>query len=87
MTNAPPVISSAIRDFIVETFLFGDDSELENDTSFMDSSLIDSMGILQVTGFIEKNFGIKIADKDFTPVNLDSIERISQFIQGKQPTA
>ena len=87
MTNAPPVISSAIRDFIVETFLFGDDSELQNDTSFMDSSLIDSMGILQVTGFIEKNFGIKIADEDFTPVNLDSIERISQFIQGKRPTA
>ena len=84
MTNAPPVISSAIRDFIVETFLFGDDSELENDTSFMDSSLIDSMGILQVTGFIEKNFGIAIADEEFIPVNLDSIDRIAQFVENKQ---
>jgi len=69
-----------IREFIVETFLFGDGAGLQNDTSFMGSGLIDSMGILQVVEFIEKTFEMKMREDQFIPENLDSIERITRFV-------
>ena len=80
MSAKETVNPAAVREFIVETFLFGDATGLQDDTSFMDSGLIDSMGILQVVEFIEKTCGIKMEDSQFIPENLDSIKRITRFI-------
>ncbi len=74
-----------VRAFIVENFLFGDESHpLPADQSLIDNDLIDSTGILELVGFLEERFGIKLADADIVPANLDSIERIVGFIARKQ---
>ena len=44
-----------IRNFIIENFLFGDGEKLGNETSFLDSGIIDSTGILELVAFIEEN--------------------------------
>lgn len=76
---------TAIRAFIVENFLFGDDSHpLAAEQSLIDNDLVDSTGILELVGFIEERFAIKIADADIVPANLDSIDRIAGFIARKQ---
>ncbi|MCJ8054906.1 acyl carrier protein [Shinella curvata] len=76
---------TAIRAFIVENFLFGDDSQpLANDLSLIDNDLIDSTGILELVGFLEERFAISIADADIVPANLDTIDRIAGFIARKQ---
>jgi acyl carrier protein len=76
---------SAIRAFIVENFLFGDDSHpLPADQSLIDNDLVDSTGILELVGFIEERFAISVADADIVPANLDSIDRIAGFIARKQ---
>lgn len=78
-------IRTAIRSFIVENFLFGDDSHpLSADLSLIDNDMIDSTGILELVGFLEERFGIAIADSDIVPANLDTIEKITAFIQRKQ---
>jgi acyl carrier protein len=77
------VNSSAIREFIVETFLFGDHSGVQDDTSFMETGLINSMGILQVVDFLERTYGIKMEEGQFIPENLDSIDRIVRFLNHK----
>ncbi len=69
-----------IREFIIETFLFGDSSGLDDDTSFMETGLIDSMGILRVAQFIEKTYGITLKQNQFVPDNLDSINNIVRFL-------
>ena len=74
-----------VRAFIVENFLFGDESHpLPADQSLIDNDLVDSTGILELVGFLEERFGIKLADADIVPANLDSIERIVGFITRKQ---
>jgi acyl carrier protein len=76
---------AAIRTFIVENFLFGDDSHpLPADLSLIDNDLVDSTGILELVGFLEERFGIHVADADIVPTNLDTIERIAGFIDRKQ---
>jgi len=72
-----------LRAFIVENFLFGDDSELEDSTSFLESGMIDSTGILEVISYLEDNFSISIKDEELIPENLDSIINILNFIGRK----
>ena len=76
---------ATIRAFIVENFLFGDESHpLPADLSLIDNDLIDSTGILELVGFLEEHFAIKVADADIVPANLDTIGRIADFIARKQ---
>jgi len=81
MRKEQSIDPSTIRDFIVETFLFGDTSGLSDETSFMETGIIDSMGILRVADFIECNYDIKISQDQFVPENLDSIENIIGFLK------
>ncbi len=74
-----------IRRFILENYLVTDDqSELNNDDSFLDQGILDSTGILEIIFFIEDEFGIKIKDDEMVPENLDSVNRIVAFIERKQ---
>ena len=78
-------VQTKIRDFIVENFLFGDDSQpLPGDLSLIESDMVDSTGILELVGFLEEGFGLTIADADIVPANLDSIDRIAAFIERKK---
>lgn len=78
-------IKTDIHSFIVENFLFGDDSQpLPEDLSLIDSDLVDSTGILELVGFLEEQFGFKVADADIVPANLDTIGKITAFVGRKQ---
>ena len=74
---------SKIRTFIVENFLFGNDDGLTDDTSFIDEGIIDSTGVLELVTYLEEEFSIKIEDDELIPENLDSINRVSNFLQTK----
>lgn len=75
-----------IRQFLANNFYIADPSQLDEDTSLLDSGIVDSTGILEVITFIEKEFGIKVAQEDMLPENLDSIAKIAAYVtrtQGK----
>lgn len=74
----------AIRAFIVENFLFGEDAAwLEEETSFLESGVIDSTGILEIIMFIEETFGIHVEDDEIVPENLDSLKNLAAFLARK----
>ncbi|RJP92376.1 MAG: acyl carrier protein [Desulfobacteraceae bacterium] len=72
-----------VKQFIVENFLFGDGSDLQNHTSFLENGIIDSTGILELIAFLEATFGIKIEDTELVPENLDSLDNIAAFLKRK----
>lgn len=77
-------IQQELRQFVVDNFLFGqDEGRLAADTSFMEGGIVDSTGVLELVGFVEEQYGIKIEDEELTPENLDSLERLSRFISSK----
>ena len=76
-----------IRSYIVDNFLFGDDSGLDDTVSFLDSGMIDSTGILEVISFLEETFPIKVKDEELVPENLDSIQNLVAYLGRKMATA
>lgn len=73
-----------IKDFIVESFMFGsDDQAFADSDSFMEKGIVDSTGILELTSFVEEKFGITIEDDEMIPDNLDSVDNLAGFIARK----
>lgn len=72
-----------IRTFIIDNFLFGDGSGVQDHSSLLDEGIIDSTGILELVAFLEKEFDIRIEDQEMIPENLDAIHSIAAFVQSK----
>ena len=72
-----------LRQFIIDQFLFGDGEGLTEETSFLESGIVDSTGILEIVSFIEETYGIIIDDEDLLPENLDCLKNLSVFLSGK----
>lgn len=77
-------IAQDIKDFVVANFLFGQDNgRLAHDTSFLESGVIDSTGVLELVAFIEQKYQLSIGDRELVPENLDSIHNVSRFVARK----
>ena len=74
---------STVQEFVIENFLFGDSEKLKEDTSFLESGIIDSTGILELVSFLEETYDIAIEDDELIPENLDSLDNIAQFLEQK----
>ncbi len=73
-----------VRSYILENFLFdADENALNNDESFLKQGLLDSTGILELVGWLESEFGIKVEDEELIPENLDSVTLIAAYINRK----
>ncbi|MFT3868844.1 MAG: acyl carrier protein [Nibricoccus sp.] len=76
-------LKTAIRRFVVDTFLFGSEDGVANDASFLANGIIDSTGVLELVAHLEKTYRIKIKDDELIPENLDSIDSIAAFLSRK----
>jgi acyl carrier protein len=76
-------VRDRIRAFIAGSFYVAADGALSDGASLLEAGVIDSTGVLEVIGFLEKEFGITVADDEVVPENLDSIERIANFVTRK----
>lgn len=74
---------ATIQGFIVDNFLFGDGENLTHDTSFLESGIIDSTGILELVTFLEETYNIKIEDDELVPENLDSLNNVAKYLEQK----
>jgi acyl carrier protein len=81
-------IEQIIRSFIVENFLFGDESRTPAaDDSFLELGIIDSTGVLEIVTFLEQSFGLKVKDAELLPENLDTINAVAAYIRRKNGDA
>ena len=77
-------VHDEIRQFIIDNFLMGQDSDsLKDDSSFLEEGVIDSTGVLELVGFLEENYEIKVEDEELIPENLDSIKNICAYLELK----
>lgn len=78
-------IRSALTEFIVTNYLFGDTSRTPATAdSLVEDGVIDSTGILELIEFLESRFDIAVTETETVPENLDSIARMTTFVLGKQ---
>jgi acyl carrier protein len=81
-------LRAEIQQFVLDDLLMGDtESMLDDDESFLETGTIDSSGVLEVVMFLEHNFRLKVQDRELLPENLDSVNRLVQFVMRKKHAA
>ena len=77
---SPAAVSADIRQFVIANFLFGDGASLNDNDSFLDTSVIDSTGVLELVGFLGKQFYVTVEDHELIPENLDSVTQVANYV-------
>jgi acyl carrier protein len=77
------ITSERIRTFIESNFYVPEDRPLADDSSLLESGIVDSTGVLEITAFLEAEYCIKVADAEIVPENMDSIAAITMFTMRK----
>jgi acyl carrier protein len=57
---------------------------LESQENIFSAGIIDSIGFVNLIGFITEEFGIELEPEDLVEDNFYSLERIAQFISEKK---
>jgi acyl carrier protein len=78
-------IKGGIREFIVNNYLRGaTDKDLGDNDSFLEQGIIDSIGVIELTNFVQDRYGIKIEVPEIVPENLDTLNNLERFITKKK---
>jgi acyl carrier protein len=78
-------VREQVRNFIIENFLFGDESRVPGDSeSLLGAGIVDSTGVLELVDFLETDLGVTVADDETVPANLDSIGNLTGFVVRKR---
>ena len=76
--------TTVVREFVLSNFYVPDTTVLSDEASLLDHGVIDTTGVLEVIAFIERRFEIRVDDEEILPENLDSVARISAYVQRKR---
>lgn len=78
------VIRDALRNFILENFLQGEDpGNLKYDTDLKEGGVLDSLSTLKLVTFIEDTFKVELDAHDLSATNLATLESIERLILSK----
>ena len=70
-------IKSSLREFLTNSVLpLARVEAFEDDESFLEKGILDSTGVLELVGHIEKEYAIRVEADEITPDNLDSLEKL-----------
>jgi acyl carrier protein len=78
-------VASEIEQLIVEEISMGRDlGTLEHDEDLLASDIVDSLGIMEMVAFLERQYGIAVSDSELTPENFQTVDSIVAFIESKR---
>ena len=73
-----------IRDYVAKNLLYSNNGfEYDDDDSFLQHGIIDSVGVMDLILFIEENYDFEVEDSEITPDNFDSVNNLATYIQSK----
>jgi acyl carrier protein len=58
---------------------------LGNETSLVESGILDSLSFLRLMVFLEERFGIMMGDADLLPENFASVDTICTYLRAREP--
>jgi acyl carrier protein len=72
-----------LTNYIETELAKGRKTNIQPSDDLLSEGIIDSLGILQLVGFIEEQFHIVIADEDVVLENFQSISALDNFLNTK----
>jgi acyl carrier protein len=77
-------VIAKVRSFLLDNFVMGGDTVIGDDTSFMESHILDSTGFIELISYIEEEFGVQVGDEEMLPENFDSLASIQRYLARKR---
>jgi acyl carrier protein len=77
-------VGERLTRFIMAEFAEGKVERLGDDENLIDQGLIDSVSILELIAFIEREFSVTLPVDEVVPENFRSIRALSTLIESKQ---
>ena len=72
-----------LKKFLQENIFFSDE-DFADDQQLIDTGMIDSISIVKVIIFMEKNFGISFEEEDMDPENFETLRAMLATIEMKK---
>lgn len=76
-------LEQSIRQFVIGNYLYGQPLEFSDADSLVERGIIDSTGVLELVTHLESEYNIAVEDDELVPENLDSIERVANYVRRK----
>ncbi|MDP2958412.1 MAG: acyl carrier protein [Longimicrobiales bacterium] len=80
-------VLDSLRQFLANELRVADGATLDPELALVQSGTVDSIELMQVVAFLEKEFGINVDDTEILPKNLRSLSRIVAFVESKRAGA
>jgi acyl carrier protein len=82
MSSQP--ITARIKAYLIEHFPSARDHALGEDDHLLANGILDSLGVLDLVGYLEQEFGIAVSDDDLLPEHFETLRRLTAFVEDKQ---
>jgi len=82
MSSQP--VTARIRAYLIEHFPSARDHALGDDDHLLANGILDSLGVLDLVGYLEQEFGIAVSDDDLLPEHFETLRRLTAFVEDKQ---
>ena len=80
-----PTLPARIREFIAKELLFNPDGfPYADDTSFLEEGIVDSLGVMELVGFVQKEFGLLVDQDEVLPDNFGSVALLAAYVERKR---
>jgi acyl carrier protein len=87
--ETPELTAAAIADraraYVRDNFLYmRPDWPLKDDAPLLGSGVIDSIGVIELVEFLQREFACSIGEDEITEANLGSLGAIARFVHSKR---
>ncbi len=76
-------LNTQIREFILDKFPLARKQQLKDSDALLETGILDSLGVLDLVSFLEREFSLGVVDEELVPENFQTIDRISAFVESK----
>jgi len=73
--------ADVLRKFLLERFPLARKRNITDDEDLLQRGIIDSLGVLEIVGFLQQEFSLIVEDEDLSPDNFKSVVSIAAFVE------
>jgi acyl carrier protein len=77
-------IEDRIREFVLRQFPLTRKRGIGAGDRWLETGLLDSLGILDLIHFLEQEFSIQVSDDELQPDNFQSLDAVADFVRRKR---
>ena len=79
-----PSVTARIKGFLIQHFPSARKHALGEDDHLLANGILDSLGVLDLVGYLEQEFGITVSDEDLVPEHFETLRRLTVFVEERQ---